>query len=680
LPERLSWQRLLDLDRSCSVATAPDERRTPVRLPFGLIDLPAEQRQEVLAWRLDGSHLAVGGGPRSGRSTTLRTLARAVGRISEEVHVYVLDGAGALAELREVPHLEAVIPVHDTERAERLLKLLAAEIVARQGSAESTWHGPRFTAERLGDEQGEPEQPGEQEVHAGVVLLIDGWEALTSAWGAVDHGRLIDQLFGILRDGPAVGLHAAISGSRTLLTGAISSLLSERVLLRFADPADAVLAGVPSSQVLKSPPAGRGLLLGPRFPEAIEIQVALDQADPEAQPSGQEAPLGQQAAFDQQAPLGQQAEQWPRSRPPAGRRSWRIPELPRRLEHRQLINIWERQVLTGEAEAAPGSICVPVGIGGDEALALTLDLTLATVALVVGPNGSGRTNALYCLADGLVRLGEPVLWVSFNGRGFNGRDLNRRNLNRRGYNSCGSGSVDDRDSPLIGRSSSSAGSPDSGLAEVPMVAAGRPDAASSLASLLAARPNSTVLVDDTQSPGTADSLRGALEDQLTAHLGLGRMILACSAAEVLGAYRGLLSAARTARSGLLLNPSGPGDAEVFGLRPERRPPGPPGRALLVEDGRATTVQLALTPALDLIPADELPPALEATPAVEFHRPQLEQHQPQHRPAATNGMKATNGIRAPTRRPLEGEADRAWRNPPPRGGSTPERQSDEKVNT
>ena len=552
LPQSLRLESLLALDLGPDAAADPSAgRRQSLRLPFALLDLPADQRQEVLAWQLDGSHLAVSGGPRSGRSTTLQSIARAAGAVAgaDQLHVYAVDGAGALAQLRGLPRVEAVIPVHDTERAERLLRFLTSEIDARQGAgaaeprgADPLRVGPELCPEMRLDTY--------LDMRPDIALLIDGWEALTGSWAAVDHGRLIDQLTCVLRDGPAVGVHAAISGGRTLLTGAVSALLTERVLLRFADPADAVLAGVPSSRVLKSQPTGRGLVIGPRFLEAAEIQVAVGQQLGSAQRES-----AQRGSARSEPAEGDASGDGPGRviRPPAVQRSWQIPELPRRLEHHQLISAWCRQVSVGEPGIDFGPRCVPVGLGGDEALVLGLDLDAAPVTLVVGPTGSGRTSALRCITDGLARLGEPVLWVSLSG----------------------SSRVDG----------------------VSMIDGSNPRAAAALAAALAARPGATVLVDDTQTGGIAGTVQDGVEDLLAAHVAVGRLVVACSASELLGAYRGLLAVVRTARSGLLLGPSGPGEADVFGLRVERRPAGPPGRALLIQSGRAVTMQLSLPPPL-----------------------------------------------------------------------------------
>jgi S-DNA-T family DNA segregation ATPase FtsK/SpoIIIE len=611
LPQHVGLEDLL-----ASVPAQPpeasDERR-PVRLPFALLDLPAEQRQEVLAWRLDGSHLALSGGPRSGRTTALHSIARAASAVagSDAVHVYAIDGVGGLAALRFLPRVEAVIPVHDIERGERLLRLLSAEIDARHDDEETLGAqlGSRLRpGSEVGPEVGPTHRPD-------IVLLIDGWEALTDSWGAVDHGRLFDQLIAALRDGPAVGVHAAISGGRTLLTGTISALLTERVLLRFADPTDAILAGVPASRILGSQPAGRGLVLGPRFPEATELQVAVGRPVNPALPQTTETT--EAAATTETADHGPASAAVGRVRrmitPPATRRCWQIPELPRRLEHGRLLAAWRTQTSADRTTGNPGSQSdpgrrrVPIGIGGDEALALCLDLDAAPVTLVAGPAGSGRTSTLRCIADGLARLHEPVLWVSLSGCSGHSGDL----LAGRGPVGNGVPTPTPTPTPVPDRFSDA-----DSLRAVDAVAivdgfqfidGSRPGAVAALSAALTARPTSTVLVDDTQVAGIPSSAPDDLEALLVSRVGIGPVVVASSPTELLSAYRGLPAVAKSARSGLLLGPAGPGEAEVFGLRSERRPPGPPGRALLIQGGRAVSVQLALPPALARPPPHAVPP-------------------------------------------------------------------------
>jgi S-DNA-T family DNA segregation ATPase FtsK/SpoIIIE len=588
LPSEILWDELRRRSTRDGQGASTDPSATR-ELPFALIDRPSEQRQDLLAWPLAGTHLAVTGGPRSGRTTTLLTLARAAAaeprqrdvplgeRTVADLHLYVIDGAGGLSALRTVPLVEAVIAVQDSERVDRLLRLLSAEIDARQSDPLRGSPGP--SPSRWPD----------------IVLLIDGWETLTSHWSTVDHGRPIDQLTAVLRDGPAVGVVAAISGGRNLLTGNVSALLTERVVLRFADPADAVLAGVPPSRSSGPQPAGRGLVIGPRFPDAAEIQVALGEIDPAGHVlrSGGSSPDRCEAVV----------------RPPVSQSSWQIPELPRRLDHHQLLDAWQRE--SWVTKSPTDGHRLPIGIGGDEARVLELDLDAAPITLVVGPAGSGRTSVLRGLAYGLARLGEPGLWISLTqfgepqgrvgptGAGSSGTETTGAGLGGAGPTGTGLGGAGPTGTGLGGAGPTGTGLGGAGSAEDPAAYPTRTVAG--LAAELAKHPTRTVLVDDTSGAAIPGSRADELGDLVAAHAGGRRLVIATSAPELLGAYRGLLGLARTSRSGLLLNPggigglSGQGELEVFGLRPERRPPGPPGRALLIQNGRAVSIQLALPP-------------------------------------------------------------------------------------
>jgi S-DNA-T family DNA segregation ATPase FtsK/SpoIIIE len=540
-------------------------------LPFGLIDLPEEQRQHPVAWRLGGSHLAVAGGPRSGRTTVLRSLAQAASTVAGPgtLHVYVIDGSGALARLQGSPQVEAVVPVHDTERAGRLLRRISREIGRRQARIgaggvhpnESTTSSPGSKAPPNGstvppngstvpahDTTAPPNGSKDAPDDSKVVLLIDGWETLSSTWMDVDHGRLIDELISVLRDGPAVGVQAAISGGRSLLTGAVSTLLAERVVLRFADPADALLAGVPAAKVMgtgavSAHPVGRGLFLSPDYPTASEIQVAIA---PESGHCDPPEPGPADTTEPGLAVTGPARDLGKRSR-------WRIPELPQRLDYDELLAALlatsAAQTTADHAQCRDSpspriltSRQVPIGIGGDDAVPLHLDLDEAPVTLLIGPPGSGRTSALRCIAAGLRRSGEPVLSVS-----------------------------------------------------------GRPDRDEELALALAKYPEATVLVDDIRVAGSPGDGRSVAVGELLVAWG-GRLIIASTASDVLAAYRGILAVGRTARSGLILGNPAPGDGEVFGVRLSRRPPGLAGRALLVQAGQVSPVQLALPPVAGATPA------------------------------------------------------------------------------
>ncbi len=79
-------------------------------IPLGTVDRPREQRRDTLTVDLAGAagHVAVVGGPRSGKSTLLRTILTSTSLITTplESQFFVLDfGGGTFAPLAQLPHV-----------------------------------------------------------------------------------------------------------------------------------------------------------------------------------------------------------------------------------------------------------------------------------------------------------------------------------------------------------------------------------------------------------------------------------------------------------------------------------------------------------------------------------------------------------------------------------------------
>jgi S-DNA-T family DNA segregation ATPase FtsK/SpoIIIE len=327
-------------------------------LLFGLADDPSNQRYVAARWRLGGRHLAVAGGPRSGRTTVLRTLA-ASALDGGETHVYGIDGAAGLQGLEDLPHVGAVVAASDVERCDRLLRMLTAVTERRRSGAEP------------------PGRPA-------VLLFADGWEAIAEAWLPYDHGRLVDVLLQVLRDGGSAGVHVAVSGDRTVLTGAPSSYLSERLLLRFADPLTATLAGVPTSRLPRDPPPGRGFWL-PVGGDPLEVQVATAVHPPPGLPLRRPAPL--------------------------------VPALPDRVG-RDALDIGPQTV----PDARRRCLLLGVGVGdrtSDDGSGLSpvwLEIPQGSTVPVLGPPGSGRTTTLLVLAAEAERAGYDAVLLTSGGQ------------------------------------------------------------------------------------------------------------------------------------------------------------------------------------------------------------------------------------------------------------------------
>jgi S-DNA-T family DNA segregation ATPase FtsK/SpoIIIE len=356
----------------------PDDRPA-----VGLLDLPDEQAQPPL--RLDltrGGGLVVAGGPRSGRTTALRTLALAAARAHPDaVQLYVVDcGGGALAALGRLPHCGAVVDRTDPERIRRLLERLRGEVdrrarlLADGGCADLA----EFNAA----------VPPERRLPA-LLLLLDRWDVFAGPLAEADLGRGLAAVLGLVADGSAAGLRVVVTGDRTVLSGALGAAVDTRIVLRLPDPADAALAGIDVRSVPRNAHPGRGTYVGPApgggrtTVAAVQVAVAADQ------PSG--------AA--QVAAVHRLADAW-RARlaaAPARRRPLRVDPLPQRLTLRAMAGL----------PTGPG---LPLGVGGDELGVLTVqpggDGPGFTVA---GPPRSGRSTALATLAAGLLAQGTPVV-------------------------------------------------------------------------------------------------------------------------------------------------------------------------------------------------------------------------------------------------------------------------------
>ena len=355
----------------------------PLEAAWALEDLPALQEQRAKTFRLgrDG-HLYVLGGPRSGRSTTLRTLA---GALADEVavrdlHIHGLDcGNGALLGLGRLPHAGAVVSRTQVDRAGRLLSRLVSLVEERQALL---GRGGFADLAELRDSLPDDERPPY------VLMLIDRWDGFLSTLGEVDGGVMTDQVMALLRDGTAAGVHVVVSGDRQLVLGRMSTLVESRLVLRLADRTDFSTVGIPTREVPDHLPEGRALTPDP----TREVQVAVLSCDT----SG----AGQNAALREIAERRRERDE----ATPAHLRPFRLEEMP-------VVAPYDDRVGALVAEAGP-SIAdgfVPLGLGGDDLGLVGLDLSGSPVAIVAGPPKSGKTGALRFVVRAAAAAGVPVL-------------------------------------------------------------------------------------------------------------------------------------------------------------------------------------------------------------------------------------------------------------------------------
>lgn len=222
----------------------------PLRIPVGTLDRPREQRRDPLLLDLRGAvgHVAVVGGPRSGKSTLLQTILAATALTSSprRTRWYVLDLGGALAPLANLPHVAGLAGRQDPEVVRRIV----AEV---QGIADTR-------------EAGRTDSDDE------VFLCVDGWGTLRA-----EYDELEPQLHQLAQRGLGLGIHLVASAARwSDFRAALRDQLGSRLELRLGDPVDSEIDRKVAAMVPADRP-GRGVVAGPlhflaaRPPSADEL-------------------------------------------------------------------------------------------------------------------------------------------------------------------------------------------------------------------------------------------------------------------------------------------------------------------------------------------------------------------------------------------------------------------------
>ncbi len=338
-----------------------------LRVPVGELDDPARQRKHP--WLVDltaaGGHLAVIGGPQSGKTTWLRTFVAglALTHTPQQVAVYAMDLAGGgLAPLREFPHVGSVAARTDRERLGRtldeLLTMLAErEDVFREHSIDS------LDAMRAAHAAGElPELPT-----ADVVLVIDGAGAIK-----LDFDELDDRFADLLNRGPSYGIHVVVSVLRwNDLRVVLQPAFGTKIELRLNDAGDSVISRKLAATISVATP-GRAIT-----DAALVAQTALARVDGQV-----DGGSGTEAVTE----LGRAvAQAW---------RGQRVPAV------RVLPVLVEAPSMPDAVEEPDG---VPIGVAESTLSPVLINLFGKDPHLIVlGDGESGKTSLLRGIARGLI--------------------------------------------------------------------------------------------------------------------------------------------------------------------------------------------------------------------------------------------------------------------------------------
>jgi S-DNA-T family DNA segregation ATPase FtsK/SpoIIIE len=449
-------------------------------------DDPARQEQYPVGWALAEGNLLLLGVPGSGTTTTLASIALALATVHApaELELHVLDfGVGELAPLAGLAHIGSVVLAGDRERQVRLLRHLVAEFARRRTT------GPD---RRL-------------------VVLVDNLPAMRAAFDDAAGTDLMAQFARVVADGQGAGISVVLTADRPQSVPTAFAT-TQQWLFRLADTIDYTYAGIDRRNVPAATP-GRAVVTGTSPHRGLHIQV------------GRPLPG-----------LAEAVAQIAGRRPDAARVAHAIAVLPTRVAFAEL---------GGAARITDRPWVIPVGTAESDLGVAALQLYDEEHALIAGPARSGRSTALWTVAESLRRADRPIHLAGIGGP--------RSPL---------------RDCPALDRYAATPG-----------------EAAALLATLRTVGGPVALLVDDADR---LDDAGGALDLLFSAPVAGLHVIAAGNNDGLRTLYGHWTKTVRAARSGLLLRPNVHMDGDLLGtMLPARAPVEMvTGRGYLVTNGEA----------------------------------------------------------------------------------------------
>ena len=343
-------------------------------IPIGTVDRPREQRRDTLTLNLSGAagHVAVVGGPRTGKSTLLRTLVASMSLVTTplESQFFVLDfGGGAFAPMARLPHIAGIATRSEPDVVRRVFAEISGIVDRREayfrenGIDSIETYRSRRAAGRADDGWGD------------VFLVIDGWGTLRA-----EYDDLEMEAQQLAARGLTFGLHLITASTRWAdYRAAMRDMFGSKLELRLGDPLDSEIDRKISALVPTGRP-GRGLV-----PAKLHFLTALPRIDTDARPES--LGDGVENLVDRMASAWQ------------GPRGPKLRLLPERVSLKTIRvdaerrGIDERRLLLGisELELAP----------------LTLDVDAEPHLLIFGDGQSGKSSLLRNYVQEVVRTRTP---------------------------------------------------------------------------------------------------------------------------------------------------------------------------------------------------------------------------------------------------------------------------------
>lgn len=344
--------------------------------PCALEDRPREQKREVMALDLSGAggHVAIVGGPLSGKSMMLRSVVASLALTHSplEVQFYVIDcGGGTFTPMEQLEHISGVASGNEEEKIRRTLAEVSGIIDAREAF---------FKQQRIDGMDTYRRRRAAGEVDDGygdVFLVIDGWGVFRG-----EHEEMESTVRQIVARGLTFGVHVLLSANRWMeIRPNISDLIGTKIELRLGDPGDSQIDRKIAATVPADAP-GRGL-----SPERLHMLVALPRID-----GKHDAQTVSDGVSDL---IARVHDAW------KGKPGPKLRLLPTKMPYQPFIDAVARQDTAGELTRGRGRMVI--GINESALSPVVLDLNRDPHCYLFGDSGSGKSTFLRVVINEIVR-------------------------------------------------------------------------------------------------------------------------------------------------------------------------------------------------------------------------------------------------------------------------------------
>ncbi len=218
-----------------------------LRADLGIVDNPYAAEQRLLRLELGDGPIAIFGAAGRGKSAFLKSLlvSLAASRTPRDLNMYALDfGSDGLKEMRELPHMGAVIKPADVARVDQMVRMLRSFMNERQERLAKYTSLADYNAKNPDD------------ILPEIVFVIDNFAEVRESFEA-----LLPELISMARDGRAFGIHFVVTaGIPNDLSSKFLNCFAQRLSLAQPDYsayADIVGSGAPRFDNVP----GRGVML-----------------------------------------------------------------------------------------------------------------------------------------------------------------------------------------------------------------------------------------------------------------------------------------------------------------------------------------------------------------------------------------------------------------------------------